>query len=154
MALMIRAAELPDIPAMLEMVQAFHAMNGYGAVFGQIDEDDVTVVLTNAINGNETCAFVIDADKKLEGLIVAVAIPVYFNSKVKMVAELIWWVNPEYRNKKHSISLLRRMEDWAASIGANLVSMICLENVEPEKVGNIYERMGYSLSEHSYIKVT
>lgn len=63
--------------------------------------------------------------------------------------EIAWWVDPEHRGG--SIDMLKMYEDWALEKGAKLIEVKSL-NIFKE-VENLYERMGYSPIETSWVKV-
>lgn len=67
-------------------------------------------------------------------------------------SEILWWVEPEYRNGGLGKQLIDAIERAAKDAGCHLWVMVTLEAVEPEKAGAIYRKLGYELTEHSYMK--
>jgi GNAT superfamily N-acetyltransferase len=67
-------------------------------------------------------------------------------------SEILWWVEPEYRNGGLGKTMLHAIEEAARDAGCHLWVMVTLEAVEPEKAGAIYRKLGYELTEHSYMK--
>lgn len=84
------------------------------------------------------------------GMAGAMISPAFFNEKELYACELFWWVNPEARGVGKE--LLDALEVAVKERGATHLAMLCLENMEPEKVGQMYARRGYKLVEHSYMK--
>lgn len=69
----------------------------------------------------------------------------------KLVAnECFWFVKPEARGR--GFELLIAYEEEARRRGAERCSMIHLLNLQPEKLGQLYERRGYRAVETSYFK--
>jgi hypothetical protein len=67
----------------------------------------------------------------------------------KQAHEIVWWVDPEKRG--NSLSMIKEYEDWAINKGASFIELKSLNKFkETEK---IYERLGYSPIETSWIKV-
>lgn len=63
--------------------------------------------------------------------------------------EIAWWVDPDYRGG--SVAMLEMYENWALEKGAKLIEVKSL-NIFKE-VETLYERMGYSPIETSWVKV-
>jgi GNAT superfamily N-acetyltransferase len=61
-----------------------------------------------------------------------------------MAFEVVWWVEPEARGD--GVRLLRAAEDWAIEQGIGKMQMVAPN----ERVGALYERMGYLPVETSY----
>jgi len=66
--------------------------------------------------------------------------------------ELFWWVHPDKRGQAHGKNLYNAMEMWCKVQGVEVLAMISLEGMRPKQVGKLYERQGYHLVEHGYIK--
>lgn len=72
------------------------------------------------------------------------------NDGVLTGSEMFWWVQPECRG--HGLRLLMQFEEWARGRGAKRLAMVHLLSLMPEKVGKLYERMGYTAVEVNYHK--
>ena len=64
--------------------------------------------------------------------------------------ECFWFVKPEARGR--GFELLLAYEEEARKRGAVRCSMIHLLSLQPEKLGELYERRGYRAVETSYFK--
>lgn len=71
-----------------------------------------------------------------------------FNRAHKAAQELFWW-----SEGRAGLRLLSALEDAVRAAGAASLVMISLQAVDPEPTGRIYERRGFRLLEHGYIKV-
>lgn len=74
------------------------------------------------------------------------------NSGEMMAVECWWHVQKPYRSRGWGLRLLDAYERWARKIGAKKVCMIHLVNLQPEKLGALYESRGYRKVEVNYIK--
>lgn len=70
-----------------------------------------------------------------------------FNNSHWIAQELFWW-----SEGREGLRLLGALEDWAAE-HCHSLRMITLKAVSPERMGVLYERRGYRLIEHGYLKV-
>ncbi len=82
------------------------------------------------------------------GLLVAAASELPF-SDTKQASESIWYVEPEYRNSRYGLDLYAAFEYWAHGIGAVVIHSAAPKDVP---LGRFYNRRGYKLLEHVYIK--
>lgn len=64
--------------------------------------------------------------------------------------EAFWYVDKNHRGQ--GLKLLIKGQKVAKEMGAKRMVMMFLENSMPEKVKNVYERMGYNLIQTSYFK--
>lgn len=72
-----------------------------------------------------------------------------FTFGVDLIAtEVVWWVEPDKRNTKVGKELLDAFEDWARNEGCRLITMISIDDA----LGKYYEKRGYGLYEHAYMK--
>jgi hypothetical protein len=71
-------------------------------------------------------------------------------SKEQVATEVFWYVSPEARGSRKSLSLKEAFEYWAKRVGAKFVVMSSLADTIVERY---YERTGYKLMEKSFLKV-
>lgn len=137
---MIRPATLKDIPALLEMGRKFADK---AKLEGHVGYDPHSMVNTfEAMIGGGHPVFIGE-----RGAIGATLTRHPFNEEHVHAQELFWW-----SEGREGLALLRALEEYCAE-HAHSLTMITLEAVEPERTGRLYERLGYSPLEHSYIKV-
>ena len=142
---MIRDATAQDIPACLEMGAKFHALAGMPVPFdpptfvellGTIIRARTVLVLTN--NANEPV-----------GMIGMIVLPAYYNANVLNALEVFWWIEPEYRGRGGK--MIDALEKRAKQMNVPTLQLSCLETMK--EVGILYERKGYKLMDHNYVKV-
>jgi GNAT superfamily N-acetyltransferase len=144
---MIRKATAEDLPELLRMGKAFHAVTG---VAEAIPLDEPTLERTFAQLIESGVILVIEEGGGLVGATGALLHPHYFNASHITGQELFWWIDPDHRGR--GSELLNALEAWVKDQGAHSFVMITLEALEPERVGLIYRRRGYRPVEHSYLK--
>lgn len=88
-------------------------------------------------------------DNKFIGAIGLVVTP-SLEDGVATCMEAFWYVDENHRGQ--GLKLLIKGQKVAKEMGAKRMMMMFLENSMPEKVKNIYERMGYKLIQTTYFK--
>lgn len=141
----IREAVEGDIPALLEMAGRFHKASGFTEI--PFDADSVAATMAHLI-GSEDAVLVIGDG----GMAAAIAYPAYFNHAHRQAQEMFWWVDEDKRSTGLGKALLGGIEAWARSRGAESMTMISLDALEPERVDLLYRRAGYRPSERNYLK--
>lgn len=100
-----------------------------------------------------TCAVLVRGDKPV-GYMAATLDP-YIWSDMEAARELALYVHPEHRSLSGVRALVRAIEDWAVAKGADTLdigSSSSHTQCEVMRVGQVYERMGYTFHCVSYIK--
>jgi GNAT superfamily N-acetyltransferase len=146
---MIRAAEPCDFPVIVEMGRNFHAQTAY---------QDIPYCADSALKWFEFMSgqgmlLVAETAGKVVGVAGGVISPCILNEAYQLGAELLWWVEPEYRKTSAGARLLAGLEQAARDAGAKRWSMIALEAVNPEAVGRMYLKSGYTPTERTFTKV-
>jgi len=75
-----------------------------------------------------------------------------FNSKL-MSQELMFWIEPEHRNGKTSVKVIKEYIDWSENLGCRLVRLSTVDRSTGSKAGLLFQRQGFSCAEESYVKV-
>ena len=87
-----------------------------------------------------------------KGFVVGFVAPSFLEPSKKLCQELAWYVEPQYRGTSVAIRLMKKYEEYAREQGCDQVTMVCLEQLDPDKVGRIYQKLGYNVSEHHFKK--
>lgn len=87
-----------------------------------------------------------------KGFIVGFIAPSFLNPGRLQAQELAWYVEPEFRGTSTAIKLMKMYEAEALSRGCKEIGMVCLEALNPESTGRIYEKLGYNKHETHFIK--
>ena len=144
---MVRKATIEDFPQICKMAREFHACTEYG--FIEFDDASLFLIMKQSI-GQGMCY--VSEHEELTGFIIGMVFGSPLNQMVKMATELAWWVKPEYRKTSAGVKLLKALEAGAKENGAVSLTMVCLESIEPDAVQAIYEKMGYSQAERSFLR--
>lgn len=74
-----------------------------------------------------------------------------FNNNIKFGIEVFYWVDEKFRGIQ-SIKMLKMYEDEMKRLGVQQNIMISVNTHLADKVGALYNRMGYELMEKMYVK--
>jgi GNAT superfamily N-acetyltransferase len=147
---MVRQATEQDIEAIADMGMEFMSGTRYASVL-PVNRDEVrTAILQLASVGRVWVAVV---EGHVRGFMAASIIPCWFSPRSRIALEHVWWMQPEFRGRPEGIRLLLEFERWAKEQGAQVACMsdIVLEAGSP--AGSILQRLGYEVSERTFLKV-
>lgn len=147
---MIREAESADIPALVEMGEAFFAAAGLDKIT-TYDKLSTARTLSNLIISPDGVVLVWDREGEPVGMVGALLYPFYFNVRHRHGNELFLWCNAD-APARAGVSLIRALERWALDNGAQSFAMTALSQLRPDAVRKLYERDGYHASDATYIK--
>ena len=131
------------------MANKFIAFAPHGSLIKHTTDDIVNTVRMFLESG---VGFVIDVDGKAVGILAAIMTSVWYSPSTKVAQEMMWWVNEEYRGTIASIKLIKAYENWAREQGAQIIAMCDLVIEGHEPVGTTLNKLGYEMSERTYIK--
>jgi len=117
--------------------------------FKPFEKDVVEERLTGAIANEDYLVLVLENNEEIQGGIVSVCMAPWMMSE-PFAVELAWFVRKSARDGRGAIKLVKAYETWAKSKGVTKIGMSDLTKIQ--SLGKLYERLGYSLSETSYIK--
>jgi len=113
------------------------------------EKDVVETVFANAIDDENYLVLVLDVNGSIEGMLLGVLTSPWMLSK-PFAVELAWFVRKASRDGRSAIKMVKAYEAWAKSKG---IKKVCMSDLtELQGLGKLYKRLGYSLSETSYIK--
>ena len=145
----IKIATNEDKEAIYNMSMKFLEASGYD---WRLNSNKVNAVIDDIVGakGYSKICLLLTWEEKPIGMLAAISDRPLFSDQL-IAEELVWWVEPEYRGKS-SLSLLEAYEQWAQMMGCTGVRMACLEDLNGNAVGRIYERNGYKKKESAYYK--
>ena len=100
----------------------------------------------------DKCEYIYSIIEIGKGFIIGTITPSFLSPQLKQCSEVAWFVEKEYRGGSTAIKLMKKYEQLALDNDCNLITMVCLESLEPEKIGSIYKKLGYKLLEYHYTK--
>lgn len=137
---MIRPATLSDIPAMVEMGRRFTDKAGFADHVGY-DDQSAAALLEGLIEGAGVCLV---GDRCMAA---ALVFPHPYNRSHIAAQELFWW-----SEGREGIRLLRALEQAVRDRGAQSLTMITIEAIEPDSMGRLYRKRGFAPVEHHYLR--
>jgi GNAT superfamily N-acetyltransferase len=143
----VRVGTAEDFVACIPMAERFWRVAGYQIPF---DADSTLDYFEMGLNAG--LFSVAEKNGQVIGFVIGISAPCMVNRNYRVAAELAWWMEPEYRNTPDSVKLVKHIEQLAKDAGVALWSMMCLESQEPDKVENMYMRMGYKRAERTFTK--
>lgn len=82
----------------------------------------------------------------------AALFPSFFDAQTLMAQELFWWVGEEHRRSGVAVQLLDAVEAAARRMGAKVLLMLCIDQLDGERVAQIYKRRGYKPAERLFMR--
>lgn len=143
---MVRALTVSELPEAALMGPEFFAE---GKLPGRFVPDIFVGKWTSLIDGGIGFILGLFRDGKLSGAFGGI-VAEDLNDGDLVANECFWFVTPEARGR--GFELLLAYEEEARKRGAKRCSMIHLLSLQPEKLGELYERRGYRAIETSYFK--
>jgi hypothetical protein len=152
MSYTIRDANQSDIIDILLLCKQFAKEVPDFLATPDIDTNKISNSLQELIESPYGFVKVICYDYVVVGALVAVASEMLFNSKL-MSQELMFWIEPEHRNGKTSVKIIKEYVDWSENLGCRLVRLSTVDKSTGSKAGLLFQRQGFSCAEECYVKV-
>lgn len=147
--MIIRDAELSDVPDLARLGALFHAESGLADLIEYVEADYAAWL--SAVIGLPNVLMLVADDGEIKGATGGMVCPIYFNAAHITGEELFFWVHPDSRGSL-GLRLIEALESAARDAGCSSWHMKALAGVKPEATGRFYERRGYRPAENSYIK--
>lgn len=141
---MIREALPTDIDRIVEMGSRSLREGPYRDEVG--DSPKTTAALCQQVLESGKI-LVAEEDGNVIGVLGFIVFPHYFSGE-RTAGELIWYVEPEYRQSFTALALLRKAQSLAREMGAKRMQF----TAPTEEVGKAYESLGYHKVEVTYQK--
>ena len=143
MSYKVRNATLDDIAWLLTQVKKFSDFYGTGkSLYSETAPETLKFLIENHI------VFICDKGQAPVGLIVGLLNAHLFNPEIKVLTELLWWVDEEHRNGRAGLMLLnefvkfgKEQADWIT------MSLVSNSNLNPKTLG----KFGFKAVESSYL---
>lgn len=145
----VRPATKADLPTIAGMGSSFFGHTRY-ARFVQADEAQILYTFERILEHG--AVFVAEIDGRVVGFIACVMHGAWFDPSFRIAIETSWWMHPDARGRPEGVRLLFAFERWAKEQGANAICMSDIRLDEESPAGDILERLGYQVSERTFIK--
>jgi GNAT superfamily N-acetyltransferase len=140
--MVIRPVRYEDIDEIIEMGARMHAESAYD--FLPFDRDKVRhLITTYAENPESRCVLVAEEKDILVGMFGGY-LTNYFFCNETLACDITLFVAQEYRGSSAAVRLIRAFRDWAAARGAREICLGVSTDVNRERTGKFYERMGFA----------
>lgn len=138
--MLIRRARYEDITGLVEMGARMHAESAYS--FLPFDREKVRRMMTAYIDSSETqCGLVAEKEETLVGMLGGYLTD-YFFCDEKIACDVILFIDRKYRGSSAAARLIRAFRAWASERGASEICLGVSSNINTERAGMFYERMG------------
>lgn len=144
--MLVRRATTADIDWLLGELNEFADFLDTSKKLYADDEAYGRNLLTNFIEKH--FVLVAERDGARVGFIAGYVMPHMFNPKLRVLAEIWWWVNPAHRKTRAALMLLNEYTKWGKE-NCDLVTM-AVETITPVNERCLTKR-GYRLHERSYL---
>lgn len=142
----IREATEEDIFDILVLGREFSREAGEAFAW---DKTKTENILQQAVHSDDVLILVLEDDGIVIGGLVGAVTTMPFASHV-IATELAWFVDPRHRGHRKSIGLVKEYEKWAKRKGASYIVLAHIHKVAD--ISNVYERLGYEITESSFMK--
>lgn len=144
----VRPATEDDIERIVEMAHRFYDETLYART---IPSDAATSEILTRMLINTGVMLVAEHEGRVVGMVGLAVVPFMFNRDYLTAHEVIWWVEPEARSSGAGMALMRAIEPACKARGAMTITMMHM-HTSPPQAREVYLRLGYTPSEHSYNK--
>jgi Acetyltransferases, including N-acetylases of ribosomal proteins len=145
--LSLKVATNDEAEDIKQMALAFFEASPYSK-YG-VDAEKVGVIIQEFLNSDPLEKMLIalmDGDKAV-GVLATIAAENIFNRQ-KLCCELIWWIDPEYRNYGSARKMVQAYEYWAKhKVKAQIIQLISLDDKD-----KLYTHLGFTKIEQAYTK--
>jgi RimJ/RimL family protein N-acetyltransferase len=148
---MIKQLAAEDLEEYLLLLQKFHLKSTIHS-YADFDYSSCKTFLLSCLENPDISVLCYKKDNKVVGIAGGLLFPLYFNHNYKVVQELWWWVEEEYRGSECATEMYKALEQWANDKQANGMFMIALEDSNVEKMVKVYKRKGFVGTERTFIK--
>lgn len=139
---MIRDMTALDIPEMIGLGAEMHQESRYR----NLDFNPARLIaLGDAILANPKmyCAKVAEIDGLIVGMAIGYAVPHFFGDDLTS-GDLAVYVDKAHRNGMIGVRLIKALDQWATDRGVREPVLGVSAGINPERVGALYERLGYT----------
>jgi GNAT superfamily N-acetyltransferase len=144
---MLRLASFGDIPHVENMIEDF--ITEINSDLYRFDREKVGAILGSLVEEDAGDILVYERDGRIIGFILCTA-QVHPILGYRMAMELAYYVAKEYRGSSAAVRLIQGFEQWAETKDVEAFALADIHVLED--LGPMYNRLGYTLVEKSYIK--
>ena len=144
----VRLAKPEDLPALVELGREFHVESRL-AGFAYAPERIWKRLEKMLANRDRCCLVAADRDGELVGFLLG-ALEEYWVVKASVARLQFWYLKPRFRGTLRAMQLFHGFRRWATRREAMEIAVGLSAGIESEKLGRIFERMGFHRSGGNY----
>ena len=143
---MVRHANESDVPALVARGRPFAEYSAIPAEYSPEHTESILRLLM------QTGVVLVEEESgAIRGSLWGLMVLLWFIAS-RVAAEMALWVIPEHRGQGVAASLISAFEQWGKENGASYVSMTDLSISESYPAGEMFDRLGYVVTERARIK--
>jgi len=142
----IRSITAEDKSRVMELIYSFKEETESD----EISDDSVRSLLDHIIECEDGVGLVLCEGSLIVGTILGAIQQHVYNPSLLILIELVWYVSPDKRKSLSNIKLLKHFEEEGRLKGANQSYVTLRENMKD--VSKIYERLGYTKQESTFVR--
>jgi GNAT superfamily N-acetyltransferase len=140
--MIIRAAQDKDSDEIIELGLRMHKESAYA--FLPFECEKLRRLIASYLSDFESqCGLVAEENDVIVGMLGGYLTD-YFFCNEKMACDMILYVVQEYRGSSAAARLIRAFRLWAVEHGAREMCLGISSNINTERTGRFYERMGFT----------
>ena len=132
---------LDDIKEVASLAERFHGES----IYKDLDYDlcKFSAVLKQIVELDNQIGIVYTVDNVIVGAM-AGYVSEYFFSKDKIAGEYGVFIDKSHRGGYAVIRMIKHFENWAIKQGAKIIQLGVSANINADKVGRLYQKLGYN----------
>jgi ribosomal protein S18 acetylase RimI-like enzyme len=137
----VRAATDEDIPAVVALGARNHVESHFRWL--PYEPEKLAAYARQFVKDEDKLGVVAESAKgEVVGYMAAFVSPYFFCDELQ-AADLLLYVVPEYRGSSAAIRLIRAYTTWAQAMGAREATLALRANIDIEKTGGFYRKLGF-----------
>jgi GNAT superfamily N-acetyltransferase len=136
----VRTITEADIPVLVDMGAKAHEESKYKGLSFSVDK--CTELCHRLIGDSNLLCVVAVKEDMIVGILAASANPTYFSCD-RTASDILIYVLPKHRGSWAFFVLCSEYLRWAKESGAKIIFLSNTTGYEPEKVGKLYQKLGF-----------
>ena len=140
--LKIRQGDMDDVPTLIGLGRMMHMESPR---FRGMDYNEEKLIQLGANLVAQGGIFLAEKDGKAIGMMLGMVTEHFFGHDL-MACDLAVYVHPDHRGGTLAVRLIKKFEAWAFSMGAKVIHVGVSTEVNADRTGELYKRLGYRMT--------